>query len=72
MPVSAELKMLKFLQERVNKSTKDFDTKPEEAKVTPAAQAQAELLSGKQGRVQGLMRKLAAKLNKENHVEEGK
>ena len=64
--------MLKFLQERVNKSTKVFDQKPEEAKVTAQADAEAELLSSKQGRVQELMRKLAVKLNKENHVEEGR
>ena len=64
--------MLKFLQERVNKSTKSFDKQPEEQKATAEAQANADLLSGKQGRVQELMRKLATKLNKENHVEEGR
>ena len=72
MPVSAELKMLKFLQERVNKSTKEFDKLAAEAKQTTEGAAQAGMLSGKQGRVQELMRKLAVKLNKENHVEEGR
>lgn len=72
MPVSAELKMLKFLQERVNKSTKAFDAKTEEDKLANEATAEANKLSGKQGRVQELMRKLATKLNKENHVEEGR
>ncbi len=72
MPVSAELKMLKFLQERVNKSTKEFDKLADEAKHTAEGGAKADLLSGKQGRVQELMRKLAVKLNKENHVEEGR
>ncbi|MFO1076515.1 MAG: hypothetical protein U1E73_02180 [Planctomycetota bacterium] len=72
MPVSAELKMLKFLQERVNKATKDFDAKPDEAKHTLVGQRETEGLAGKQGRVQELMRKLASKLSKENHTEEGK
>lgn len=62
--------MLKFLQERVNKSTKAFDQKAEETKHTAEGSAEANLLAGKQGRVQELMRKLAVKLNKENHVEE--
>ena len=64
--------MLKFLQERVNTSTKEFDQKTAAAKATDDATTEANLLSGKQGRVQELMRKLAVKLNKENHVEEGK
>ncbi|MCA8974518.1 MAG: hypothetical protein KDC98_07335 [Planctomycetes bacterium] len=64
--------MLKFLQERVNTGTKEFDQQTEEHKATAAAQTEAEKLSGKQGRVQDLMRKLATKLNKENHVEEGR
>lgn len=64
--------MLKYLQERVNKATKAFDEKPEEAKNNADGAAQADVLSGKQGRVQELMRKLATKLNKENHAEEGK
>ncbi|MCR9244408.1 MAG: hypothetical protein NXI31_05210 [bacterium] len=70
MPVSAELKMLKFLQERVNKATKAFDEQPKEAKHTAAGGQKADQIAGKQGRVQQLMRKLAVKLNKENHAEE--
>ena len=44
----------------------------DEAKHTAEGDAEAGLLSGKQGRVQQLMRKLAVKLNKENHAEEGR
>jgi len=64
--------MLKFLQERVNTGTKEFDAKTEADKAVAQAQDEADLLSTRQGRVQGLMRKLATKLNKENHVEEGR
>lgn len=64
--------MLRYLQERVNKATKEFDARPAEAKVGEAAKAQTDLLSSKQGRVQELMRKLANKLNKENDAEEGR
>jgi hypothetical protein len=62
--------MLKYLQERVNKTTKEFDSKPAEAKVAAEAKAETDMLSGKQGRVRDLMRKLAVKLGKENHAEE--
>ncbi len=62
--------MLKFLQERVNKATKDFDARPAEQKVAAESKAETEQLSGKQGRVRDLMRKLAQKLGKENHAEE--
>jgi len=64
--------MLKYLQERVNKATKDFDTKPEETKNSAQGQRETTDLAGKQGRVQELMRKLASKLSKENDAEEGK
>ena len=64
--------MLKFLQERVNTGTKEFVAKTEADKAVAQAQDEADLLSTRQGRVQGLMRKLATKLNKENHVEEGR
>lgn len=64
--------MLRYLQERVNKATKEFDGKPADAKGTEAAKAITEQLSSKQGRVQDLMRKLATKLDKENHAEEGR
>lgn len=72
VPVSAELKMLKFLQERVNKATKDFDARPAEQKGGDAGKQDSDTLSAKQGRVQDLMRKLATKLNKENEAEEGR
>lgn len=64
--------MLKYLQERVNKSTKDFDAKAEEAKSSAVGQRESTDLAGKQGRVQELMRKLASKLGKENDAQEGK
>ena len=70
VPISAELKMLKFLQERVNKATKDFDGKPAETKVAAESKTETDVLSGKQARVRDLMRKLAVKLGKENHAEE--
>ena len=62
--------MLKYLQERVNKATKEFDGKPAEAKAAAESNAETDLLSSKQGRVHDLMRKLAVKLGKENHAEE--
>ena len=69
VPVSAELKVLKYLQERVNKSTKEFDGRPAEQKVGDDAVATTETLSKKQGRVRDLMRRLAVKLGKENEAE---
>ena len=72
MPVSAELKVLRFLQERVNKQTKEFDGRPAEEKTTDDGVAASNTLSGKQGRVRDLMRKLAVKLGKENEAEEGR
>jgi hypothetical protein len=69
--VSAELKMLRFLQERVNKSTKKLDAlTPEQAEATDGQEHLK--LSEKQGRVKDLMRRLAVKLGKENDVEEGR
>ena len=62
--------MLKFLQERVNKATKDFDARPAEQKAAAESKAETDLMAGKQGRVRDLMRKLAVKLGKENHAEE--
>lgn len=64
--------MIKYLQERVNKRTKDFDVMPAELKATDDAKAESHELSGKQGRVRDLTRKLAHKLNQENHAEEGR
>lgn len=72
VPVSAELKVLRYLQERVNKATKEFDGRPADQKTGDEAAAMAKTLSTKQGRVQDLMRKLAVKLGKENEAEEGR
>ena len=68
MPVSAELKMLRFLQERVNKKTKATDA---DAETNPLAQEDYDKVSKKQARVKQLMRLLAEKLGKENGVEGG-
>ena len=62
--------MLRFLQERVNTSTKSFDARPEAERT--AARTEAETLAGKQARVQDLMRRLAAKLGNETAPEDGK
>ena len=67
VPNSAELKMLRYLQERVNKATKDFDGRAAEAK----AASDAEILSKKQDKVHDLMRRLAEKMAKENDTEGG-
>jgi hypothetical protein len=72
VPISAELKMIRYLQERVNKRTKEFDGLPAELKSTDDAKVSAHDLSGKQGRVKELTRKLAVKLNKENSAEESR
>ena len=71
-PVSAELKLLRYLQERVNKSTKEFEGRVAEAKQSDAGSADAKQLSGKQEKVESLMRRLADKLAKENETEEGR
>jgi hypothetical protein len=63
--------MLHYLQERVNKATKEFDGKPAEQRQGDAAAAVPELAK-KQGRVQDLMRRLAEKLGKENDTEGGR
>jgi hypothetical protein len=68
VPVSAELKMLRFLQERVNKKTKAADA---DAETNPLAQEDYDKVSKKQARVKELMRLLAEKLGKENGVEGG-
>jgi hypothetical protein len=72
VPISAELKMIRYLQERVNKRTKEFDGLPPALRETDDAKAAAGDLSSKQGRVRDLTRKLAVKLNKENNAEEGR
>ncbi|MFN3243042.1 MAG: hypothetical protein ACE37K_16200 [Planctomycetota bacterium] len=55
--------MLKFLQERVNKKTKDLDALKGDEKPT---QEDYDKVSKKQGRVKELMRRLAEKLGKED------
>jgi hypothetical protein len=73
VPISAELKMIRYLQERVNKRTKEYDEgMPAALRETDDARAEAVQLSGKQGKVRDLTRKLAVKLNQENHTEEGR
>lgn len=65
--------MIKYLQERVNKRTKEYDEgMPAALRDTDDARGEAKELSDKQGRVRDLTRKLAVKLNQENHAEEGK
>lgn len=64
--------MLRFLQDRVNKSTKEFDNKPAEVRTTEPALAESGTIAKKQGRVQDLMRRLAEKLGKENDTEGGR
>jgi len=55
--------MLKFLQERVNKKTKDLDAMKGDEQAT---QEDYDKVSKKQGRVKELMRRLAEKLGKED------
>lgn len=64
--------MLRFLQERVNKATKEFDALPADQKAGDAAAATTQTLSTKQARVRDLMRRLAVKMGKENDAEEGR
>ncbi|MGC6486820.1 MAG: hypothetical protein ACON4Z_04185 [Planctomycetota bacterium] len=64
--MSAELKMLKFLQERVNKKTKQVEALGVDE---GAQQADYDQVSKKQARVKELMRRLAEKLGKEDEGE---
>ena len=64
--------MLRYLQERVNKSTKAFDGLAPDAKTGEGAKAETDVLAKKQGRVQDLMRRLADKLGKENETGDGR
>jgi len=66
VPRSAELKMLRYLQERVNKATTEFDERDGAAKNA----ADADKLAKKQAKVHDLMRRLADKIAKEE-TEEG-
>lgn len=62
MPSSAELKLLRGLQERVAKRTKQYDTEvPEPMRVTEEAKDEVTEIARKQGRVEDLTRKLANK-----------
>jgi len=61
--------MLRFLQERVNKTTKKLDGQPAEQ---VAKQGDFDKVSHQQDRVKDLMRRLAVKLGKENGAEEGR
>ncbi|MBL8738963.1 MAG: hypothetical protein JNL12_21230 [Planctomycetes bacterium] len=65
VPRSAELKMLRYLQERVNKATKEFDERDGASKNA----ADAEALAKKQAKVHDLMRRLADKIAKEESEE---
>jgi myosin heavy subunit len=72
VPISAELKMIRYLQERVNKRTLAYENGvPVALRETDDAKSEAKDLSTKQSRVGELTRKLAVKLNKENSAEEG-
>lgn len=64
--------MLRFLQERVNKATLQFDAKPAGQRADDAARIESDALAKKQDRVQDLMRRLAEKLGKENDTEGGR
>jgi hypothetical protein len=64
--------MLKYLQERVNKSTKELDGKSADERAKPETATESATVSKKQGRVQDLTRRLAEKLGKENDTEGGR
>ena len=65
--------MIRYLQERVNKRTTEYEEGvPAIMRETEDARAEAVELSKKQGKVRDLTRKLATKLNKENHAEDSR
>lgn len=69
MPRSAELKLIQKLQKRVYKRTKAYDQAvPQQVRVTEEARDEAVEISRKQGKVEGLTRKLANKINKEQQA----
>lgn len=70
--MSAELKLLRYLQERVNKTTKEYEGRAADQKQTEGGNADAKQLSGKQEKIELLMRRLADKLAKENETEDGR
>lgn len=64
--------MIKFLQERVNKRTREYENSvPAALRETDDARAEARELAKKQVRVRDLTRKLGDKLNEESHGAEG-
>ncbi len=63
--------MIKFLQERINAGTKDYEANVTD-RATDEARSAATELSDKQARVRDLTRKLAQKLNQEGDGEEGR
>lgn len=66
MPRSAELKLIQKLQKRVLVRTVGYDSSiPEQLRITEEAKDVALEISRKQGKVEGLTRKLANKINKE-------
>jgi hypothetical protein len=66
VPQSAELKLVMTQQKRVNTRTKEYDQAvPDQLRVTDEARDQAKELAHKQGRVEGLLREMAHRLEKE-------
>lgn len=72
VPISAELKILHFLQKRVNDDTKALDGKPEDQRLGASGRDETVALAKRQGRVEELMRRLAEKLGKENDTGGGR
>ena len=69
MPRSAELKLIQKLQKRVYARTKAYDQAvPKQIRVTEEARDEAVEISRKQSKVEGLTRKLANKINKEQQA----
>ncbi|MHC4516404.1 MAG: hypothetical protein ACYS5W_22285 [Planctomycetota bacterium] len=69
VPRSAELKLIKMLQERVHKRTKRYDQDvPKQLRVTEEGKEEAVEISRKQGKVEKLTRKLANRINKEGQA----
>lgn len=69
MPRSAELKLIQKLQKRVYTRTKAYDQAvPKQVRVTEEARDEAVEISRKQSKVEGLTRKLANKINKEQQA----
>jgi hypothetical protein len=68
-PPSAEQKMIRAQQKRVNRRTEGYDKDiPVALRVTEDGKAEAKVISEKQSRVEELTRKLATKLNKDENA----